>query len=326
MLATNLAVAAARSGMRTLLVDLDLQFGDSALTLAVTPRATIADLAASSGDDRRREARRVRQHRRRARARRAAGAAAPRGGRRGRPGRSSRRVLDAARNAYEAVVIDTGPLFDGGDARRARPHRPAAARLQPRGDVAQERPHRSGDDRPARLRRASASRSSRTASAQPAASSRDRRSSMRSRRRSRTSCPTIPAVPAAVNRAMPIVARRREAASSRARSACWLPSVFAAGPSPTEQTASTAPLLIARPTMSAIDRNGLSDASSDASVLAERLQVDRGTVRARCARSARRAEDEDPPDVHRPARQRLPQPRRHRRARARVSARSSSRS
>jgi pilus assembly protein CpaE len=42
MLATNLAVATARSGRRTLLVDLDLQFGDSALTLAVTPRATIA--------------------------------------------------------------------------------------------------------------------------------------------------------------------------------------------------------------------------------------------------------------------------------------------
>ena len=50
VLATNLAVAAARSGVATLLVDLDLQFGDSALTLGVTPRATIADLAASAGD------------------------------------------------------------------------------------------------------------------------------------------------------------------------------------------------------------------------------------------------------------------------------------
>ena len=43
VLATNLAVATARSGVKTLLVDLDLQFGDSALTLALTPRATIAD-------------------------------------------------------------------------------------------------------------------------------------------------------------------------------------------------------------------------------------------------------------------------------------------
>ena len=50
MLATNLAVAAARSGLKTLLVDLDLQFGDSALTLAMSPRATIADLTASGGD------------------------------------------------------------------------------------------------------------------------------------------------------------------------------------------------------------------------------------------------------------------------------------
>ena len=50
VLATNLAVAAQRSGIQTLLIDLDLQFGDAALTLAVPPRATIADLAASSGD------------------------------------------------------------------------------------------------------------------------------------------------------------------------------------------------------------------------------------------------------------------------------------
>jgi Flp pilus assembly CpaE family ATPase len=110
-LATNLAVAAARSGQKTLLVDLDLQFGDSALTLAMTPRATIADLAASSGnvdgeklksfittDDR-------------------TGVAvlpAPQ-----RPEQADlvgqteiAAVLDAARHAYDAVVIDTGPLFD----------------------------------------------------------------------------------------------------------------------------------------------------------------------------------------------------------------------
>ena len=111
VLATNLAVAAARSGQKTLLVDLDLQFGDSALTLAMTPRATIADLAASSGnvdgeklksfvttDDR-------------------TGVAvlpAPQ-----RPEQADlvgqaelAAVLDAARHAYDAVVIDTGPLFD----------------------------------------------------------------------------------------------------------------------------------------------------------------------------------------------------------------------
>ena len=43
VLATNLAVAAARSGVKTLLVDLDLQFGDSALDAG----------ADAAGDDRR---------------------------------------------------------------------------------------------------------------------------------------------------------------------------------------------------------------------------------------------------------------------------------
>jgi Flp pilus assembly CpaE family ATPase len=111
VLATNLAVAAAHSGQETLLIDLDLQFGDSALTLAVAPRATIADLAASAGDmdgeklkafvstdprtgvavlpapQRPEEAEMVGQTELAA-------------------------VLSAARNAYDAVVIDTGPLFD----------------------------------------------------------------------------------------------------------------------------------------------------------------------------------------------------------------------
>jgi MinD-like ATPase involved in chromosome partitioning or flagellar assembly len=110
-LATNLAVAAARSGKKTLLVDLDLQFGDSALTLALTPRATIADLAASSGavdgeklhsfitiDDRTGVA--VLPAPQRPEQADAVGQA------------ELAAVLDAARNAYDAVVIDTGPLFD----------------------------------------------------------------------------------------------------------------------------------------------------------------------------------------------------------------------
>ena len=50
VLATNLAVASMKADRSTLLIDLDLQFGDSALTLAIPPRATIADLAAASGD------------------------------------------------------------------------------------------------------------------------------------------------------------------------------------------------------------------------------------------------------------------------------------
>jgi Flp pilus assembly CpaE family ATPase len=111
VLATNLAAANARSGVETLLIDLDLQFGDSALTLAVSPRATIADLAASPGEidldklkafvstDSRTGLSLL---------------AAPK-----RPEEADlvgaaqlAAILDAARTGFDAVVIDTGPLFD----------------------------------------------------------------------------------------------------------------------------------------------------------------------------------------------------------------------
>ena len=112
VVATNLAVAAARSGKRTLLVDLDLQFGDSALTLAVTPRATIADLAASTGDI---DSDKLTAFVGTESATGLDVLPAPR-----RPEEADvvdqahlAAVLEAARNAYEAVVIDTGPLFDG---------------------------------------------------------------------------------------------------------------------------------------------------------------------------------------------------------------------
>jgi Flp pilus assembly CpaE family ATPase len=112
VLATNLAVAAARSGVKTLLVDLDLQFGDSALTLALSPRATIADLAASAGEI---DAEKLQ-------------AFVTADSRTGlsvlpSPNRPEEAdvvgaaelaaVLSAAKSAYEAIVIDTGPLFDG---------------------------------------------------------------------------------------------------------------------------------------------------------------------------------------------------------------------
>jgi MinD-like ATPase involved in chromosome partitioning or flagellar assembly len=112
VLATNLAAAAARRGVKTLLIDLDLQFGDSALSLAVTPRATISDLARSHGlvdvdklkafvsSDERTGLDLL---------------AGPR-----RPEEADvvgqnelAAALEVARTAYGAVVIDTGPLFDG---------------------------------------------------------------------------------------------------------------------------------------------------------------------------------------------------------------------
>jgi MinD-like ATPase involved in chromosome partitioning or flagellar assembly len=112
VVATNLAAAAARAGVKTLLIDLDLQFGDSALTLAVSPRATISDLAASAGaiDVEKLKAFISTDPR--------TGLdllAAPR-----RPEEADvvgqgelAAVLEVARSAYGAVVIDTGPLFDG---------------------------------------------------------------------------------------------------------------------------------------------------------------------------------------------------------------------
>lgn len=47
--ATNLGAALAQRGRRTALLDLDLQFGDVALALGLTPDATLFDLAVSGG-------------------------------------------------------------------------------------------------------------------------------------------------------------------------------------------------------------------------------------------------------------------------------------
>ena len=110
--ATNLAAASARAGIQTLLVDFDLQFGDSALTLALTPRATISDLASAAGE--------VDVEKLKAFVSTDARTgldllASPR-----RPEEADvvgqkelAAVLQSARRSYEAVVIDTGPLFDG---------------------------------------------------------------------------------------------------------------------------------------------------------------------------------------------------------------------
>jgi Flp pilus assembly CpaE family ATPase len=112
VVAANLALASALAGIETLLVDLDLQFGDAALTLAVAPRATVSDLVSSAG------AVDVEKLRAFVSADPETGLsllAAPR-----RPEEAEvvgqkelAAVLEAARSAYDAVVIDTGPLFDG---------------------------------------------------------------------------------------------------------------------------------------------------------------------------------------------------------------------
>jgi pilus assembly protein CpaE len=112
VLATNLAAAAARSGVETLLVDFDLQFGDAALALAVSARATIADLAAAPGEI---DLATLKAFVSREPKTGLDLMPAPR-----RPEESDlvgvqhlAGVLEAARAGYGAVVIDTGPLFDG---------------------------------------------------------------------------------------------------------------------------------------------------------------------------------------------------------------------
>ncbi len=46
---TNLSVSLAKRGRRTVLIDLDLQFGDDALALGLVPESTLFDLAVSGG-------------------------------------------------------------------------------------------------------------------------------------------------------------------------------------------------------------------------------------------------------------------------------------
>jgi Flp pilus assembly CpaE family ATPase len=111
-LATNLAASTARSGVETLLVDLDLQFGDSALTLSVSARASIADLAASAGEI---DVEKLRTFVTKDARTGLDVLPAPQ-----RPEEADvvgqaelSAMLESARHAYGAVVIDTGPLFDG---------------------------------------------------------------------------------------------------------------------------------------------------------------------------------------------------------------------
>lgn len=111
VLATNIAVAAQRSGVSTVLLDLDLQFGDVALMLAVTPRATIADLAGSSGAiDAEKLSAFVCTDPRSALALLPAPKRPEEAQLLGQPELGA--GIDAARTAYDAVVVDTGPQFD----------------------------------------------------------------------------------------------------------------------------------------------------------------------------------------------------------------------
>lgn len=110
--ATNLAAALAkREGKRTLLLDLDLQFGDAAIVLGLEPEKTIYDLVVAPGElDSEKLAGYVTKH--------PSGIdvlAAPL-----RPEDAElvtegkvTNLLEVARGSYEAIVVDTSPFFHG---------------------------------------------------------------------------------------------------------------------------------------------------------------------------------------------------------------------
>ena len=111
VIATNLAVALAADGTSTLLVDLGLELGDDALMLGTDPRRTIYDLVAAPGAL---DAEKLKGYA----MRHASGLdviAAPL-----RPEQAELvteeklgRILDVAREAYDAVVIDAPASFHG---------------------------------------------------------------------------------------------------------------------------------------------------------------------------------------------------------------------
>jgi pilus assembly protein CpaE len=110
--ATNLACAAAKhAGKRTLLLDLDLQFGDAAIMLGIEPEKTIHDLVVAPGElDSEKLAGYTTRH--------ASGLdvlPAPL-----RPEDAElvtesklARLLEVARGSYDVIIVDTSPFFHG---------------------------------------------------------------------------------------------------------------------------------------------------------------------------------------------------------------------
>jgi pilus assembly protein CpaE len=112
VVSTNLAVALAkRDGMRTLLLDLDLQFGDAAIALGIEPEKTIYDLVVAPGElDSEKLAGYVSKHR--------SGLdvlAAPLRPEDAELVIESKAIalLEVARGSYDAIVVDTSPFFHG---------------------------------------------------------------------------------------------------------------------------------------------------------------------------------------------------------------------
>jgi pilus assembly protein CpaE len=108
--ASNLAAALAVAGCSTLLVDLDLQFGDCAILLGLEPRTTLRELAGPGDLDAEKLTGSATVH--------ASGlhvVPAPLKPEDGEvvPDDAVARLLDVARRTYTAVVVDTSPSFHG---------------------------------------------------------------------------------------------------------------------------------------------------------------------------------------------------------------------
>jgi MinD-like ATPase involved in chromosome partitioning or flagellar assembly len=111
-LAVNLAVGFAEAGVRTLLLDLDVQFGDVGIVLGLDrPEQTLHDLAAAAGDlDPEKLRGYVVKH--------GSGlhvVPAPLRPEEGEEIDASRiaTIIQTARGMYDAIVVDTAPIFDG---------------------------------------------------------------------------------------------------------------------------------------------------------------------------------------------------------------------
>jgi pilus assembly protein CpaE len=109
--ATNLSSALAKQGKRTLLLDLDLQFGDAAIVMGIEPEKTVYDLVVAPGElDFEKLAGYITKH--------PCGLdilPAPL-----RPEDAElvteskiTRLLEVAREAYDVIVVDTSPFFHG---------------------------------------------------------------------------------------------------------------------------------------------------------------------------------------------------------------------
>ena len=109
-IAVNLAIALASAGKRTLLLDLDLQFGDAGIMLGLATDKTLYDLVGTAGlldSDKLLGFTTTHQS---GLALLAAPARPEEGERVSEAGVT--RLLDAARQTFEVVVVDTAPLFD----------------------------------------------------------------------------------------------------------------------------------------------------------------------------------------------------------------------